>query len=211
MEKTPYLAAMQAAASNLEVSARAWVELQPTKVTLVEFLLIESHRKGFLASQKGQLVSTAFRNGRAHPSMMGGPIISEIQKWADYLTTDVRRFKITPKTKTEVLVSGLMGRACVTVREMRELCHVSTGTARTWLLKLTDSGHAIRRCVGNTDYFFIPTNVHLLTSIAAGLTANGERPTVESIDAIFDRKIEISFPAMYAKYEFVSVKKNRYF
>ncbi len=209
MEQTPYLCALQAAATNLEVSARAWVELEPKKVTLVEFLLIESHRKGFLSSQKGRMVSTAFKNGRAHPSMMGGPIISEVQRWADGIGIDLRRFKITPRTKTEVLLVGLMGRPCLTVRDLKELCHVSTGTARTWLTKLTDSGHAIRRCVGNTDYYFIPTTVYMLTSIAAGFSGQGERPNIESVREIFARKVEISFPAEYARYEFVTVSEHR--
>lgn len=209
MRQIPYLVALEAACNNLEVSARTWLTLEPTKVTLIEFLLIDAHRKGFMQGRKGLQVMDAYKSGRAHPSVMGGPIAIELQKWADNLRIELSKTKITPRTKTEVLVAALMGRPCTTVAEMRELCHVSKSTARTWLSKMTESGILIRRCVGNTDYFFMPGTVNILRLIAAGFAGQGERPTLESVFEIFTRKVEITFPANYGIDGFVEVREKR--
>lgn len=211
MKPIPYLVALEAAATSLETSARTWLTLESTNVTLIEFLLIDARRKGFMQVHKGRQVLDAYKNNRAHPSMMGGPIVIELQKWADTLRIELSKTKITPKTKTEVLVTALMGRPCIAVSQLQELCHVSKTTARTWLAKMTDSGMVIRRCVGNTDYFFMPATVNILRLIAAGFAGQGERPTIESVLEIFARKVEITFPADYGIYEFVEVKENRNF
>ncbi len=209
MKPIPYLVALEAAASSLEASARTWLTLESTNVTLIEFLLIDARRKGFMQVRKGLQVLEAYKNNRAHPSMMGGPIVIELQKWADTLRIDLSKTKITPKTKTEVLVTALMGRPCTTTSELQEVCHVSKSTARTWLAKMTASGMMIRRCVGNTDYFFMPGTVNILRLIAAGFAGRGERPTIESVLEIFARKVEITFPPNYGIEGFVEVKDTR--
>lgn len=209
MKPIPYLVALEAAASSLEVSARTWLTLESTNVTLFEFLLIDARRKGFMQVRKGRQVLDAYKNNRAHPSMMGGPIVIELQKWADTLRIELSKTKITPRTKTEVLVIALLGRPCISVSDMQELCNVSKNTARTWLAKMTDSGMIIRRCVGNTDYFFMPATVNILRLIAAGFAGQGERPTIESVLEIFARKVEITFPPNYGIDGFVEVKETR--
>jgi predicted transcriptional regulator len=212
MENTTFLARLALASKNLTALGAAWREVDPSKVNLLELLLIDKHGRGLHYGLKGRVTIEAFKSARLHPSIFGDKVSVALNEWAAAFSDKCNNAKVTPRTKTQVLASGLMAHPCATVHDLVVACNITQATARAWFRRLVRAELAVRKSIGNTDYYLIPSLIELVL-LASGMDVLPENSLENQISQIIQREVRLSFPAHYARYELIKTgpRTSRFF
>lgn len=202
MENSTFLARLDLASKNLTALGAAWRQIDQSKVNLLELLLIDKHGRGLHYGLKGRATIEAFRSSRIHPSIFGDKVSVALNAWAAAFSEKCNRARVTPRTKTQVLASGLMAHPCATVHDLVVACNITQATARAWFRRLVRAQLAVRKSIGNTDYYLVPSLIELVL-LASGIDVLPEKSLENQISQIIKGDVRLSFPAHYGRYELI--------
>lgn len=177
----------------------------PIRVTLVEFLLIDSRRTFVNYGRKGTMVEIARRSVRNQAPRSLDKHSRSLNTWAADFTGILLERKVCPRTKIPILVSALMGRPCVTSHDLTLHCDITAATARSWLRRLARHQLAWRYSIGNTDYHLVLSSLQLLADAAA--VADVEISNANSLTGAGSPPppVQLEFPAMYGREGYIPV------
>jgi hypothetical protein len=177
----------------------------PTRVTLIEFLLINARHTSVNYGRKGTLVEIARRSIRTQAPKSLDKHARSLNRWAADFTGILLEQKVCPRTKIPILVSALLGRPCVTSHDLTLQCDITAATARSWLRRLARHQLAWRYSIGNTDYYLVLSSLQMLADASAVADAEISSANSHSSAGSPPPPVQLEFPAMYGREGYIPV------